>query len=209
MEETKHCDILLSEHKTRDGISRVHFRIDFNWDTGCLILFDQSSHGTIVESVAMGRKELHKNSIPIFSNDIIQAGLIRFQVVIPSHEDCESAYDQNWQAYKRDVMASLPQLGSLDIQRNPLVTMKESGKLSLLMDEEDPDTTVKKAVDDRGNFYAIKCQAGRKTRRKADDPRIMSTFVPERSRMMSWPKSVSMYAGSEVPGGLLPEEELD
>ena len=27
--------------------------------------------------------------------------------------------------------------------------------------------------------------------------------------MMPWPKSVSMYAASEVPGGLLVEEELD
>jgi len=27
--------------------------------------------------------------------------------------------------------------------------------------------------------------------------------------MMPWPKSVSMYAASEVPGGLLLEEELD
>ena len=51
--------------------------------------------------------------------------------------------------------------------------MMEPGKLGLLIDEEDPDTAVQKAVDDHGNFYAVKCQAGRKTRRKAEDPRIM------------------------------------
>ncbi|KAL9123896.1 MAG: hypothetical protein Q9217_006716 [Psora testacea] len=97
---------------------------------------------------------MHKSSIPIFTQDVIQAGLSRFRVVIPLYTQCRDAYDQNWRTYVRDVLAASPQLDGLCIQEDLQLTFQEHGKLSLLTDTE--ETGLQKAVDFRGNFYAVK-----------------------------------------------------
>lgn len=108
----------------------------------------------MIESFNGEVKRLQQTSTPIFSNDIIQAALIRFKLVIPCHDG--EAYNQKWQAYRKIALASLSSLNGLAIQRNLALTMQDSTKLSLLPQEEGELLAIQKVVDCCGTFYAVK-----------------------------------------------------
>ena len=48
--DPKQSDILLAATKSSNGVSRIQFRITFNWKTGQPLLIDESTHGTVVGS---------------------------------------------------------------------------------------------------------------------------------------------------------------
>jgi len=142
-----------------NGISRKHFRIDFNWESGSLLLIDHSSHGTVVDSEATGKHTLRKNSVPIFNGDSIQAGLVRLRLKIPSHEAYQEAYDRNWQLYKKEHQEAIPinSFTGLAVVKPTQATLLETGRLSLLNGiGQGTAGVVYKAVDNEGNFFAVK-----------------------------------------------------
>lgn len=140
------CDILLHGN----GISRRHFSIAINRN-GNPILWDLSSNGTIVDSFAIGKYvDVRNTSHPIFDGDMIQAGLSRFSVEVPLYTGSE------WDAYIGNVLISLPPLEGLIVKPKILCTVQDHGQLSLLKDVISPPSGYRKAVDNRGNFFAIK-----------------------------------------------------
>ncbi len=147
------CDFLLG----RDGISRRHFCIALNATNGNPILVDVSSGGTVVESRQSGRVHVNNTSVAIFDGDVIQAGLSRFVVEIPLHTE------QNRETYLLNVSASCPPLDGLSIQQDPQFTMQEQRKLSLVTDETKTLPGWQKAVDFRGDFYAVRKRSKRET----------------------------------------------
>ena len=146
----KRVDVVLDKSE----ISAVHFRIGFNWTNGQMIVTDTFFNGIVVESFNGEVKQLRQTFTFIFSNDIIQVALIRFRLIIPSHD--EEAYNRKWQAYRKSALASLPFLNGLTIQRNFALTMQDFAKLSLLPQEEGELPAIQKAVDCCGTFYAVK-----------------------------------------------------
>ena len=140
------CDILLHGN----GISRRHFSIAINRN-GNPVLWDLSSNGTIVDSFATGKSvDVRSTSHPIFDGDMIQAGLSRFSVEVPLYTGSE------WDAYIGNVLTSLPPLEGLTVKPKILCTVQDHGQLSLLKDVISLPSGYRKAVDDRGNFFAVK-----------------------------------------------------
>ncbi len=92
------CDVLLHNESSGGGISRKHFRITINTDTGVLIVNDESTHGTIVTSRRLGELMLRKTSTPIFAHDI-QAGLVTLRLLEPSRESYQQDFEQHWKTY--------------------------------------------------------------------------------------------------------------
>ncbi len=113
------------------------------------ILADVSSSGTFVESQANGRTHVHNTSVAVVNGDIIQAGLSMFLVQIPLHTE------QNRETYLQNVLAACPPLDGLSIQQDLQFTMQEQGKLSLVIGHRESPSGLQKAVDFRGDFYAI------------------------------------------------------
>ncbi len=157
--DEENCDVLLSKTMVGNGISRKHFRIDFNWESGSLLLIDQSSHGTVVDSEVTGKHTLRKIFVPIFNRDSIQAGLVRLRLKIPSHEAYQEAYDRNWQLYKKEHQEAIPinSFTGLAVVKPTQATLLETGRLSLLNGiGQGAAGVVHKAVDNEGNFFAVK-----------------------------------------------------
>lgn len=145
------CDVLL----TGSGISRRHFYIALNPRNGTPVLQDVSSYGTIVESQVRGTGTTHvrRQSVAIFDKDVIQAGLVKFVIAIPQYTK------HTRETYMRNVLASCPVLDGLRIQPDLHFTMQEQGKLSLMTDLEETPSRLQKAVDHRGDFYALKLRS--------------------------------------------------
>jgi hypothetical protein len=135
--DKKRCDLVIHEKKSVEGISSIHFRINWNWNTGCLLVLDQSSHGTNVYSATRGQIPLHGTITPIFANDTIQAGLVMFRLIIPPRENFQEAYDRKWRAYRQEALDTFPELRDLNIHKRAPGTLKDSGKLSLLTSDLD------------------------------------------------------------------------
>lgn len=152
------CDVLLHNESSGGGISRRHFRITINTDTGVLIVNDESTHGTVVTSRRFGERMLRKASTPIFTHDDIQAGLVTLRLLIPSRESCQHDFEQNWKIYcsERDAARAQSLEQPALLYRAPQTSL-ETEKLTLMNQfYQRSGKTVSKAVDYRGNFYAVK-----------------------------------------------------
>jgi len=152
------CDVLLHNEPSGGGISRKHFRITINTDTGVLIVNDESTHGTVVTSRRFGELMLRKASTPIFAHDDIQAGLVTFRLLIPSRESCQDDFERNWKSYCSERNAARAKsLEQPAHQYQAPQTSLETEKLTLMNQfYQRSGKTVSKAVDYRGNFYAVK-----------------------------------------------------
>ena len=151
------CDILLSEGQGRDGISRRHFSIHFQWETRGLLLTDLSSTGTTVSSCFAGLVILEKKQIPILSGDHVQAGLARFRIAIPSENGRRAQYFESIEQFHRDCQNAVPHLNGLAVGPRDPKTFLDERKLGLLEElGRGLCGTVFKALDNRGRFYAVK-----------------------------------------------------
>lgn len=146
----KRVDVVLDKLE----ISAVHFRIDFNWTNDQMIVTNTFFNDIVVESFNDKVKSLRQTFTFIFLNDIIQVALIRFRLIISSHD--EETYNQKWQAYRKSALTSLPSLNDLTIQRNFALTMQNFAKLSLFSQEKGELPAIQKAVDCCETFYAVK-----------------------------------------------------
>lgn len=146
----KRVDVVLDKLE----ISAVHFRIDFNWTNDQMIVTNTFFNDIVVESFNDEVKQLRQTFTFIFLNDIIQVALIRFRLIISSHD--EETYNWKWQAYRKSALTSLSFLNDLTIQRNFALTMQNFAKLSLLSQEKDELPAIQKTVDCCEIFYAVK-----------------------------------------------------
>lgn len=159
--DKERCDLVIHEKKSVEGISSIHFRINWNWDNGCLLVLDQSTHGTNVYSAIRGKIPLHETITPVFANDIIQAGLVMFRLIIPPRENFQEAYDRKWRAYRQEALNTFPELRDLNIHKRAPGTLKNSEKLSLLTSDLDlEDVKTHKAVNCQRNFYMMRLHHG-------------------------------------------------
>lgn len=109
MEKT--CDILLGR-KAEYGISGQQFRINFNWTSGNVVLYNLSSRGTEISgpSVYNGRKILRKaDSQHLLAGHQfkVYVGSLIFEIYFPNRGQYQREYITNWhryhQKYKTDT----------------------------------------------------------------------------------------------------------
>lgn len=151
------CDVLLSIRPSREGISRRHFQIDYDWRNGSLMLTDISSVFTIVHSTPFGRQFLQKQSIPIHSGDIIQVALVRLEVFIPERNSHRAEYDQLWQMCRAERDAALPRIGNMVIHEPKSQTVVDSKRVGCLQRiGTGTSADVYRAVDCNGDIFAVK-----------------------------------------------------
>ena len=149
------CDVLLHHRSGGHGVSRFHFRIYFNWRSGCPILIDESRYGTkVISRLAGDEAVVKKTAIPLYHEDRVQAGHVAFELIIPAHAGRGVA----WQEYHNRFSSAIP-LSQRESSLVPGVeTFLPPGRLSLLADTLGKGFTgsVFKAIDGTGEFYAVK-----------------------------------------------------
>ncbi len=127
------CDILLEATPSVSGISRRQFRINFSWDSGYLSLVNMSSNGTIVTSTVMQQTlTLYKLSLPLASGDVIQADVVRLQLIIPVKDDMKELRERKWNVYREQYLATIPKRNGIPQMAPQAQTVMEEGRITLL-----------------------------------------------------------------------------
>ncbi|MCJ1304537.1 hypothetical protein MMC08_007350 [Hypocenomyce scalaris] len=122
------CDIILGEKKEGEkkesedkepGIRRVHFRINFNWDSRALILYNMSKQCTVltdhIENTLILQKD-HQRVLPERKTTPIEVGVFSMTAKLPSrNEEHEHAYERCWQHYRRQAEREPPGLSQLQV----------------------------------------------------------------------------------------------
>ncbi|OJD21527.1 hypothetical protein ACJ73_07135 [Blastomyces percursus] len=150
------CDVLLTKDSSH-GVSGVHFRLSLNWDSGALLIWDESSLGTRVQSTATNSKiTFKKQSHPIVSGDKISAGLVIFTITTPDRAGNQLIFSQNMRKYYDQWIKEIPSIGAGSVTRSKS-TYWDPGKISPFeILGSGTSGTVHKAVDCYGKFYAVK-----------------------------------------------------
>lgn len=173
------CDILLAAKPSTGGISRIHFRINFNWDSGCLTLIDMSSHGTRVDSTITSKTEdVRKSALPLGSGDRIQVGVVILRLEIPTGDGMDELRRLKWKAYKEEYLASVPKRNGIPQELSQPQTVMEEGRISLLHHRLGVGLRgkVRKAVDNKGNFYAVKIYRSEPDQRDSTEISTLGTL---------------------------------
>ena len=153
------CDILLADKPSAGGISLISFRINFIFDSGCLTLIDMSSHGTRVNStITLKTEDVRKSALPLASGDRIQVGVVILKLEIPTEDGWDELRRLKWEAYKEEYLAAVPKRNGVPQELSQPQTVMEEGRISLLHHRLGVGLRgkVRKAVDNKGNFYAVK-----------------------------------------------------
>ncbi|MCJ1460214.1 hypothetical protein MMC28_010593 [Mycoblastus sanguinarius] len=104
------CDVKLLENpdkNNRYGISRQHFLIDFNWNSGFLRLNNMSSTngtGMTAPSVNNGFQSLKYNNMHMLhpaEQTRVQVGTLVFEICFPARGKHQRQHDRNWDIYRR------------------------------------------------------------------------------------------------------------
>lgn len=163
------CDIVLASQPSAEGVSRVHFRIGFNSASRALMVYDLSSHFTVLMSNTLRRKaKLVRQAAPIFDNDIIQAGHASFRVNIPHRDDHGlEIYEQNLYKFLEN---ELPQMENLSTRQRDVQTYFPVEELILVSEiAHGSSAKVYKAIDGNGSTYAVKIFMGATNMLKHDE----------------------------------------
>ncbi len=121
------CDVQLLENPDPDpdnkyGISRQHFRIDFNWKSGILRLNNMSSTngtGITAPSVNNGYQLLERNNMHMLhpaEQTKVHVGKLVFEISFPARGEHQHRYNQNWEIFRAKYRMGVPNIDSLDIQ---------------------------------------------------------------------------------------------
>ena len=162
------CDLVLDEDSTH-GVSGKHFRIDHHWESKSLILTNISRHGTKLSSPSIGlRGKTITGSgtwrIRPDEQTTIEAGRSSITIEVPRRGVYQSEYDDNLEAYFREVQKAVPQFRALrfhgSLIETPLVARGEQTRSQYVLQEEigrGAYATVFKAFDPSTNqVYAAK-----------------------------------------------------
>lgn len=110
------------------GISGQHFRIGFDLDARSLEVHNESPEGTRVLTPSHASRpkvlgQLGKHVINALEYTEIEAGRLKFEIVIPLRRGCYRQYEENWNTFrdKCRMTVQVPLLGQLlrehDIRR--------------------------------------------------------------------------------------------
>ena len=155
--DSEKCDILLNDRVSEHGISRVHFRINFNLGSKALMLTDVSSNFTVINSKNLGRVVLSQQSIAIQSGDAIQAGHAMFRLQIPERGKHMDEYNRNLDRCILEIKNAIPRMESLNVQQKQHNTYLNPKDLYLIEEAGcGASAKVHKAVDAFGFTYAVK-----------------------------------------------------
>lgn len=122
----KECDVVLSGCPT---VSREHFYIDFNWNSGLARLNNVSRNGTIIHvpGVENGTKTL-KDEYPrevLLPSDQtrISVGALQFDICFPiRNEQQNQSFQENWKRFHLRCTQVNPDIGRIDIHLPTAVT---------------------------------------------------------------------------------------
>ncbi len=138
------CDVQLLENPDPDphnryGISRNHFRIDFNWESGYLRLNNMSSTngtGMTAPSVNNGYLLLNHNNkhmLHPLEQTKVHVGNLIFEISFPARGKHQRQYDRNWDTFCAKHGRAVPNLDRLRIQSSLEITpfvQRRKGHLS-------------------------------------------------------------------------------
>ncbi len=171
----KDCDVQLLENpdpdkKKRYGISKQHFRIDFNWKSGFLRLNNMSptnGTGMSAPSVNNGFQSLKYNNMHMLhpaEQTKVRVGTLVFEISFPDRGKYQRRYDRNWDIYRRRHGDDVPKIDSLAIQPTLEITrfvQRREGRRNTYLLHDEIGTgqfgMVCKASDPRtGELFAAK-----------------------------------------------------
>ena len=145
------CDVQLLENpdpdkKKRYGISRQHFRIDFNWKSGFLRLNNMlptNGTGMSAPSVKNGFQSLKYNNMHILhpaEQTKVRVGTLEFEISFPTRGKYQRHYDRNWDIYRRRHGDDVPDIKPLAIQPTleitPFVQHRQGRRNAYLLHDE-------------------------------------------------------------------------
>ena len=172
-DDTK-CDVQLLENPdpaNRYGISRQHFRIDFNWKSGFLRLNNMSAtNGTGMKApstVKNGFQSLKYNNMHMLhpaEQTKVRVGTLEFEISFPTRGKSQRLYDRNWDIYRKKHGDDVPNIDTLAIQPTLKITRfvqrREGHRNAYLLHDEigtGQYETVCKASEARtGELFAAK-----------------------------------------------------
>ena len=115
------CDVvLLRVHKC--GISRKHFFLDFNWDSGYVRINNISQRGIKVEAPSTLNRPLELTGsdkrvlVPDEHTKII-VGSMRFNISWPQRDSAQTAvYQRRWAEFRASCLGAPLQIGNLNLE---------------------------------------------------------------------------------------------
>jgi hypothetical protein len=100
---------------------------------------------------------LRGQEIPILDKDTVQAGLVRFRLIIPPKEKRPAQYVKNLENLHSEYNDALPRLNNLVLALQSPKTYLDKHELGVMEElGRGRSGTVFKAVDYRGEFFAVK-----------------------------------------------------
>lgn len=119
------CDILLGD-QAGSMISKMHFRIAFDWDQGIPHIYNMSKNGTTVRLPGSSLFKILEvgESYALLENFVTYVvGQLTFGIRKPGVElQKKTTYQRNWQAYRRQLQKEPPGLTSLHVGSQPGTT---------------------------------------------------------------------------------------
>ena len=120
----KHCDVQFLENPDKNdlyGISRKHFRLDFNLKSGAVIVINISQHGTTIKAPSIDGNPKWLNgtethALVVTERTRIELGRLSFEVEFPNHSQDRSTYQKNWELFCARVRHTALDANSLNIQ---------------------------------------------------------------------------------------------
>lgn len=139
------CDIAL-RNETAQGVSREHFSVDFNWESGILRLNNISRYGTGIRapSVSGGHQHLKHNNRHMLhpaEQTRVSVGTLQFDLSFPIRTKEESlSYQRNWEAFRTQCMQAVPMADTLVVDLapgpTPFTVRRESDDHSYCLHDE-------------------------------------------------------------------------
>lgn len=133
--DAKNCDILLEDCEG-SLISKMHFRLDFNWQQSTPLIYNMSKNSIIVSTLGVQPKALavgeHHPVLENWTN--ISVEHLSMAAKVPNiGKEKEVAYLRNWQDYRREAQREPPgltklQVGSRSETRTPQIVRGPASK---------------------------------------------------------------------------------
>ncbi|KAI9748238.1 MAG: hypothetical protein M4579_007282 [Chaenotheca gracillima] len=118
--EKRFCDIVLDENNSH-GISRLHFYVNFNWNSQILMITNASRSGTAIRTTdgPIVLKDREKRMLSPEEDNVISVGDVRISLSIPDHSKHQCEYEGNLKAFQTECQRSAPELGHLGLRSPP------------------------------------------------------------------------------------------
>ena len=116
------CDVQLADNGAYH-ISRQHFYIDFNWDSGFLRLNNNSQNGTGIRAPSVKASyqmlKRNKNNMHMLhpaEQTKVYVGALEFELSFPDRGKHQREYERNWEIFRGNHRKAVPMINGLDIQ---------------------------------------------------------------------------------------------